>query len=531
MQIKPLFVSVSVWRSLCVAIVLVALYVCVAWLARGEAGWWYIDFVAGGNVYWGDDAYRYFLARTAWLNPEIYWFNFVLPAAISLDGVLTSLAGGDLFMSRALKAVPLTASLFLVYHAALQLGVKRRWALLSALLLALTPIYVFVSLSFYGESWLVFFISLALYFLSAGRLNASAWVIGLMPLIRIESMGLLGGFVLLAMLRKDWRALLTVFVPGFIYFLLVIIWGPGISVFLGWRFELMQVYVAIGAWYGGSLSQIFDVLFWPWLLAAAMGLCLKSARPVFPAAIGAAIIVTQMAVSVLLERGSFEARFLLAAFPLMAVGLALLLQRVEELCGTKARRDWYQALVAGFAFTVLSSHLLSFHVFKELKDFVAAYRELPATVREAPFSMRTYFKQASVERIDGYREYADVAMRMMEENPEVETLVVSDPNALYFLDPKRIPGHVNVVFPLFGWPTLDPVLDGSVTVGYFPHPPFSGYFALDYPKNGDSLLLYMDDMRLNGYPFHWEVQGNHIYLFSATQRATSGITALPRKQD
>ncbi|WP_156497234.1 hypothetical protein, partial [Alcanivorax sp. HI0083] len=111
---------------------LIAFYCGIAWLARGEYQWWYIDFVADANVYWGDDSYRYFLAKTAFRNPDVYWFNFVLPLAVFFDGVLTTISNESLYYSRALKSFPLVLSVFLVYFTCLKLDVKRVWAFLSA---------------------------------------------------------------------------------------------------------------------------------------------------------------------------------------------------------------------------------------------------------------------------------------------------------------------------------------------------------------------------------------------------------------
>lgn len=491
------------------------LYCIVAWLARGDNQWWYIDFVAGGNVYWGDDAYRYFLAKTAWTNPDIYWFNFVLPVAISLDGLITTFADGHLFLARALKSAPLVASIFFVYFSCIRLGVPKRWALAGAAALALTPLYVLVSLSFYGESWLVFFISLVLYLIASGRFLSAAIAIGLMPLVRIESIGFVGAFAVMSLLRRDWRLIFTVFAPGFLYFLLVVIWGPGISGFLGWRFEMAKVYDAVGIWYGGNLSQIIDVLYWPWLLAASIGLFLKSARPIWPATVGTGLIILHLCASIILKTGSFEPRFLMASFPLMAVGLAVLLAKQESLWRGEKSLPFFQWTAGCFLILLLSSHALSVNVFNELKDYIFAHGKLPLAVKQHPYSLETYFKRANPEKVAGYKEYADVAMRMMEENPKVKTFVVSDSNVLYFLNPHRIPSNVNVVFPLFGWPTLESVIEGPVTSGYFPHAPFAGYFSLEYPSDKDGLLLYLDDMKIDGYPYHWEVSGNHIYLFSA----------------
>tara|TARA_A100000171_G_scaffold46380_1_gene51157 strand:- start:8391 stop:9974 length:1584 start_codon:yes stop_codon:yes gene_type:complete len=522
--VEKLFLKNSTyWLYAFLGLVLVCFYCSIAWLARGGDEWWYIDFVAGANVYWGDDAYRYFLARTAWLNPDIYWFNFILPLAAILDGCITTLAGGDFFFSRALKSLPLVASLFMVYGACVHLKVKRFWAAMASISLATTPVYVFVALSFYGESWLIFFVCLAFYLLASKKTLLGALVIGLMPLIRLESLGFVAGFAIMSAGSKAWRPMLIVFMPGIIYFFMILLIGPGVSTYLAWRFEIMNVYEAVEIWYGGELSRVFDVLYWPWVLAAFVGLLFKEARLLWSLCIGATIIVLRVMYSMALEIGSFEPRFLVAALPVMAVGLALLLQRLEVCQFNGWLTGLLRIISIGFIGLILFLNITSIHVFGELHQYVVDNGRLPASVKERPLTMGTYFKKADAEKVSGFQEYAEVAMQMIEKNPAIDTLVVSGSNVLYFLDPERIGENTRVVFALFGWATLDPVLDGAVTFGYFSSPPYASYYALEYPQDGKSLLLYLDDMKLDNYPYHWVVKGNNIYLFSATGMATATV--------
>lgn len=510
------------------ALSLMMLYVGIAWLARGENEWWYIDFVAGTNVYWGDDAYRFFLARTAWLNPDAYWFNFVLPGALILDGLVATLSNGHVFYAHAIKSLPLTASIILVYFTCIRLEVSRLWAIVASVVLGLTPIYVLVSLSFYGESWFVFLASFALFLLASNRVLAAALVIGVMPLFRLEGLAFAISFAILGLRDRSWRASIAVFVPGVIYFLMIIALGPGLTTFVGWRFEITEVYKALGIWYGGELSRVFDAFYWPWLLAAVAALCLKEARPILIMLIGSVIVALQVILSSRFERSALEPRLLVVIFPVIAVGLALALQKQEAMLKQR-RRALLVCTSIVFIGLILFSHISSIHVFSQLRQYVIANGRLPLEVLDNPFKMETYFKKAGAEKVAGYREYAEVAMQMISQNLAIETLMVSDPHVLYYLDPKRLPDNVDVVFALFGWPTLDPVLDGSVTSGYFPHPPFSAYYLLERPKAGSRLLLYLDDMGIEGYPYHWVVKGNNIYLFSATKVQTSGITPFPKK--
>lgn len=521
-SIKMMMVS---WRARCVdsgfiglvpvSIGLIAVYCYIAFLVSGPSEWWYIDFVAGGNVYWGDDAYRYFLARTAWISTDVYWFNFVLPVSVILDGIITSLSGDNLWYARAIKSFPLVVSLLFIYYAAIRLGASRLWASVAVLLLALMPIYIFIGLSFYGEAWFSFLVAVSLYVLAHKRLRLSALVIGLMPLVRLEGLYFVIGFSLCALVWRDWRSALMVFLPGLSYGLMVVLLGPGVEAYTAWRLEMSQFYQAVGQWYGGELSLFWQVFFWPWLLCALAVLLRHEARVILPCVIGMIVIcLWQVVSSTLLGISRFEPRFLVPLCPVLAVGFSLFMTRQAE-DWSKRRFGWIFKVIAPCFVAIIFLHqVFTIHIFAELRAYILANHAVPERVKERPFNFDTYFKKVDSKKLNGYIEYADVATRMMALNPSIKTLVVSSPYGLYFLDPAKISGDVKVVFALFGMKTLAPALGGRETVGYFSHPPFMGKFSLDYPQNNSNLLLYMDEMDLSGYPFHWIVQGNHIYLFS-----------------
>src|SRR5690606_23988998 len=71
------------------------LYIGLSWLVSGGERWWIIDFVNGNNIFYGDDAYRFFLARSAWQDASLFTYNFDLPAALILENVVVSLTQGN----------------------------------------------------------------------------------------------------------------------------------------------------------------------------------------------------------------------------------------------------------------------------------------------------------------------------------------------------------------------------------------------------------------------------------------------------
>ena len=181
-----------------------ALYLLLAALVSGDGGWWIIDYVDGQNVFYGDDAYRFFLARSAWTTPELYAYNFVLPGQLVLDGAIVSLAGGDLFLSRCVHAVVGAATVAMLYLTAKRLGCSPSIAFCAVMLVALLPRYAMMSLSFYGELWLALFIVLALYFYLRAGYARMAVLASWLPLLRPEGIFFIVPIWIFLVREKRW---------------------------------------------------------------------------------------------------------------------------------------------------------------------------------------------------------------------------------------------------------------------------------------------------------------------------------------
>lgn len=504
---------------------LFALYSLLSYLSRGPESWWFIDFVAEGNIYWGDDAYRFFLARSAWHNPDAWWFNFTLPVALLGDAIVTTISGNQLLLARFIKAALTVLAVGFVYLSCLRLGLRRHMAFLGAGLLALMPLYFFVSMSFFAEAWLGLLIPAALWAHLSGRKLLACTLVALLPLVRIEGIFFVATVGLVALQQRDWRSLTVLLAPGAFYGLLVMA-GPGLMPWSGWRFEMMKVYAAAGDWYGGVFPRIFKVFFLPWLLMAIIGLWLSRAGPVAAYAAGTVLMVVFVVVSALLEAANFEPRYLSPVMPVLAVGGAVFLDRAEA----AVRRSTGRA-AAVFALLVLAGSSLvaqffSLYVFDHLRTNAFQHGRLPEAVRKAPLALGTYFRRFDREQLDAYREYAAVVTRMLEKNPGIDTVVVSDFVVFYFLEPDRIPRHVRVVFALFGRGRLEPILGTGQTAGYFAHPPFFARFSYQAPWQDRGLMLYLDQIPMAAYPYHWNVRGRHIYLFAGQQMSPS-LVAVP----
>lgn len=510
-KIRLAVFSRTLFWNLIVLFLLVAGYSFIAFLARGGSEWWYIDFVSGSNIYWGDDGYRFFLSRAVWLNSEIFWFNFFLPLAATLDGLLQFIADSSYELARYLKSIPLAISIILFYHSCRQLGVGVLAAFLSCFVLAFTPLYVFVGLSFYGESWFLFFISLLVFFLAAKRILFAVIVLSLMPFIRPEGLIFIACFSLYFLINQKYKLVLLTFLPGFFYLLLILFYGPGVGAYLSWRGDVVDVYRSVELWYGGDWLKVFDVVDLSITFFALYGAWAKRVAFYWLLLIAVFLIIARVALSLVMNMGSFEPRFLVAYFPIIMIGFAAFLDEVVSSCLIKHVKSIVLAFCVSLAFFM---SLNSLDVVDNIRAYFLKNWNLPKEVIQRPFQLSTYFKKADYEEISAQLEYAEVVMKMLEANPQIDTVIVADSRVLYFLDPKRL-GDVRVVFALFGWATLKRVSDKFETFGYFPNSPYAGYFQLDYPREGRKMLLYLDDLKMANYPFHWNVRGNHIYLFDS----------------
>src|SRR5699024_978690 len=128
--------------------------VTLSYLSSGSEKWWIIDFVDDHDVFFGDDAYRFFLMRSIWINSDIWHYNFVLPMQLIFDGLLVYLAEGSIYVSRVLRALVSVFFIYIFYLALLKTH-KSKIAIVSGIVIfSLFPRYAFMSLSFYGEAWL-----------------------------------------------------------------------------------------------------------------------------------------------------------------------------------------------------------------------------------------------------------------------------------------------------------------------------------------------------------------------------------------
>ncbi|MCH8542856.1 MAG: hypothetical protein LAT61_04730 [Alcanivorax sp.] len=489
-------------------LVLLPLYVGLAYLSRGGDVWWHIDFVSGGNVLWGDDAYRYYLASLAFSSSDIYFFSFALPLAVFMDGVLVALFH-DQYPIRVVKAALLAGSAVLSYLSCCRVT-SRKYALVCCLAVYTFPLYIFVGISFYGEAWFIILFSLALFLYFKERILWAALVISILPLFRIEGLFVLIAFSVVVILRHDVKSFLLLYTPGGIYFVFIMLMGPGLVEFISWRSPMNDVYDAADVWYQFSGARFLGTmnlfLFVPFVIGFMI---LARHRWVMLSVLA---IVSFFSILPYLGKASFEPRYLVMAMPALPIGLAAFIQYIK---GEGAH--WLVKPVSSYVtfFVFLSIFIFnakSVHVVDDFVSHVLSHGSIPEEVKKQPLAMSTYFVGMPREEIESYQELSGAIQAAIKEHKEIKTLIVSNFLVYYFLDLSSVPDDVMPVFAIFGRGRLDPILGPSLSAGYFHRPPYFSYFSLSYPYHGDDLILYVDHLPIEGYPLRWSVAGHHIAI-------------------
>lgn len=509
------------WRlALSVTLALSVFYGLVIGVIHGHGAWVYVDYVSKNNIYWGDDAYRWFLARSAWINPDVYWFNFSLPAWTFLDGIVASVSRGDLLHARYIKAVLTAFSVFLTYSICLRLRLGQWAALSAAFLLATMPLYFLVGMSFYGESWLLLLVTAAMYCHVYGLKKLFLLATGVMPLIRPEGVAFVIVFSLLLIYERKWKELLFMVSFGAIFFFSIFIFSD-IDSFWSWRTEAQKIYQKQGMSYGWTPGSagFFEIFPLPLLIPSLLGMLIPKGRPLLGFYVGAVLIIGHWVTTVSGNRALIEPRYFVATMPVMMLAFAVFLNELPSLLEFKkwparvGRWAMMTLVVAVFYCNFYSLTVVRMVAMEGFRD-----GRLFAYLKD--WDRGGKFFSLSLEEKSYYQEYADVVTRMLQMNPDIKTLYVGKIQVFYFLDPHRIPKDVRVVFAVQIRRNFSGILPKNETAGYFSSPPYYGYFNMTDPTYERYKILYLDNFPdYENYPYRWRVGGNRlegpndIYLF------------------
>ncbi len=499
-------------------LVMTIFYGFIVSVVRGNGEWIYVDEVGGNNFYWGDDAYRWFIARSAWIKPEIYWFNFTLPVWVFLEGILVTLSQHDLLHARYIKAALTAISVILVYKTSIKLGLVQWASVTGAFLLATMPMYIFMGMSFYGESWLAFLIAASMYCYVHEHKKLFLLIMTIMPLVRPEGLFFVIGFTAIFLYQRKWRYIPVLFFCGGLFFVSIFIFSEP-SAFSGWRTEASKVYQAQGKFYGWGGRDLFDVFAFPLAIPALIGMLMPRSRLLYGFYIGMLLVIYKWGVDFSENKAFFESRYFSPVMPIVILGFVIFLDNIYG----SLKRNNFSPRKAYFLLLTLAALVFGCHVYS-LTTLRTAF--LDGIKDGTPFRyLSTNWEEGgrlyglSLEEKVYFKEYADVVIKMLRLNPDIKTLLVGNIQVFYFLEPKLIPDHVRVVFSPFARSHLKDIFTETKASGYFAEPPYYGYFNLVNPTYEKDKILYLDHFPYEDYPYQWRVGGskmagpNDIFLF------------------
>lgn len=496
------------------------LYAGLAWLVCGGSDWWVLDHVGAFNVFYGDDAYRFFLARSAWLDAELYAYNFMLPGALILDGIVVTLAGESLFVSRLIHALLAAAGLAVLYATGRSVCIGRGIMLSATAVLALMPFYAMTSLSFYGEYWLALLVMASMLALVKENSLLLAVLAGLMPLVRPEGIYYLGAVWFQFVARRQWRPAVLSLLPGFVYFMFLLFYLPSFFDFGLWRLELRSLLekVPLAEAPFRMVLTTFSPLLW---LPALLGLLYRPVYKLWPVLAGAGVWLLYLATLMLTGLSDLETRYLYPVMPVLtllwAAGIAWLGIKTSALWGRRTS----SLISASLAVLVVAGHLDKMtHVqkFVQQEGRVELVRTLLSGRAEEVFPR---LRRPEIGQRQTMATQIEEAVRS---DAGINKVVIFYPQLYYHLDPRVFAGRATVAYPAMGYLVFHVLLDGQV---FAQHPGGKMYsylrFGLPTFRESERRALYADMMPMPDYPYRWQHGEMQLYLFSYREALTPEV--------
>lgn len=433
--------------------VVAAAYALLAWVMAGQAERWALGVVDGQQLFAIDDAWRYFLARTAWQDGSLYQWSYMLPVATVADGILATLANGNLWLMRTAHVLPAVATLCLVYLTGRRLGAGRAMMTTSTLLLACMPLFAFVSISFYGENWLALLLAAGAWCFVAGRERTAAFVFALLPLVRPEGIFLIAPLGLYWLLRRRVDLLLLLGGPGLFYglYLLAVLEHP--DDYTRWRIELLAILQhaqIAGMRRAGGFLDVFNIA---WTLPALAAFCMPALRGAWPLFAGAALWLVAAILFVVSGNSFFEARYFVSILPLLAIAWPFFFTTVAAHLQQPAAKRGILAAFYALSLAVTAEHLL------QVDPWKAAWGNQRWPVPGIP-AARTYFGTLSPRALAVREDTAQAVAAIVRGNPAIERVLITQTELFYHLDPD-IARLVDVVYVPTNEATANAWLHGS----------------------------------------------------------------------
>ncbi|MDI1302910.1 MAG: hypothetical protein PSX71_13475 [bacterium] len=464
-----------------VFVLIFLMYISVAAATTLGPKWYVFDFVERFRIFGVDEAYRFYFSKAAWSNPALYSWSYILPVGLVFDGIVSLISAGNLFAVRCIHIAVNVSGLALLYCAGLRVGVSRYVMIFSVLIAALMPLYALVSMSVLGESWLIFFVCLMIYFFFHEKWRSCAFTVALMPLIRAEGIFFVLPMLVFFLAKRDrWSAVLLVS-PGLLYLLYLFISLDSIFAYINWRLALRQVLNIITnplAFRVGVLGTFNPV----WLLPALGAFFMRDMRKFWPLWVGALIVLLWFVVLLLLRLVNYEPRYLLFIMPVCVISWAILVQSCLRLRALEDIKAGMIFLLCGVTLFVVFDNLLQVDALRTIYGAGKRWPVKGISPRQVSFG---FYEQ---DHVNQRKEIVRNIYEALEGNSSIRALMIFNPEIFMDLDPRRIPESVKVVLLQMDNDTANKISDGKM-LGLFPEGDQFSFFIVDkvtefYAANG-----------------------------------------------
>ena len=436
---SALMSAVIIYMGLALLAMVAVAYVWLAKVTTLDNQWMVLDMLEAIKLFGVDDAYRFYIAKAAGVQPGIFSWNYALPVGVVLDNLTATLFGNNLFLMRCFHIFPAFMTLWFVYQTGEKLGVSRGVNVFSLLVLACMPLYALVFLSFYGESWLAFFFSATMCAFAFKRFLLCAAIASLLPLIRAEGFFLIIFLALFFLKERQWKCFIVLGLPGGFYFLWLLYSLDSLADYFTWRLTLRKAMNVefYEAYFVNNTFSSFNLM---WIGPALLVFWFTRFRRLWPIWGGAMVWLTWLSVTLAQKYTYYEARYLLSILPVISVAFAYALTALGKTAVFSKTRTGLNFLIGVLIFLIISEH---FFQVDALRAKYAGGERWPVN---GPRPIVNKFWRFSQEEMQAPKETARVLYGLLARYPLVDALVINKSDIFYYLDPRRIPPGVTVSF-------------------------------------------------------------------------------------
>lgn len=305
--------------------------VLVAWYVSEPLTKSTLYYFQNTHIFGFDDSFRYFISQDPFRGMGLWFWSFVLPGNIVVDGALSWAVNHNQFVMRVVHAFFYLAGVLFAFKAGLELGLNRIWLLLSVAMLVFMPYGMLLSMTFFGESLLAAIIGFLIYVLALNKKKMQMALLSILPFFRPEGAFLLVASFFDSLFKRRFVFAVLLMLPSIFYLFVLLLYFDGdLFKYFDWRVVFLQMNGNVprnNNYVMNALEPYFTVN-WLWWLLGLLGFfspLLKILRPLFVGAM--AVVVFYFFGGLLSARN--ETRYLFSFFPLLMLAQAAALTHAD----------------------------------------------------------------------------------------------------------------------------------------------------------------------------------------------------------